>query len=476
MSKEINNKFAGIQISPISFIDEGVDQVLDTLQNRVGINVLLIGTVSWLGLKSGRSVSWKIDGWPDHGIPEPFAMKGGAYFDPDPKFYNKTFIKNFKAQDKEMINNDILKMVIPKAKERGMKVFIELMEPFFNYAGHGSATGVDLPNLVQCMEIDVFGKISSSPSTSNLDYRNWILSMIEDQVANYDIDGVMWCNERYSPLDQLFQGNAPGDFSNQFLLEASQNNLNIPKIKDSLKYMYDFFREIRNGKKFVDGNFIEFFRHLFEKPEILEWEKFWLQRNKDLDKEIYGLVKWVNPNLSFGLNVWNRNHFNLIRKIQWPWKEQVEYSDWVKPITYQHQSGEIFQREIDIFGKTIFNDLSSSELTKVFAKILGINETSLENLTQRGLDPDTYIYTQCKDAVRGVDGGSKVYMGIGIDAPRSSKDQAICTPDIAYRSVLATYKAGGEGFVLSPNYSSMKLSNLDGVAKALKELKIFKNE
>ncbi len=64
-------------------------------------------------------------------------------------------------------------------------------------------------------------------------------------------------------------------------------------------------------------------------------------------------------------------------------------------------------------------------------------------------------------------------MGIGIDAPRSSKEQAICTPDIAYRSVLATYKAGGEGIVLSPNYASMKLSNLDGVAKALKELKIF---
>ena len=100
-----------------------------------------------------------------------------------------------------MIYKDILKMVIPKAKERGMKVFIELMEPFFNYAGHGSSTGVDLPNLVQCMEVDVFGKISSSPSTSNLDYRNWILSMIEDQVANYDIDCFMWCYERYSPLD-----------------------------------------------------------------------------------------------------------------------------------------------------------------------------------------------------------------------------------------------------------------------------------
>ena len=61
MIKKEKDKFVGIQISPISFIDEGIDNVLDTLQKRVGVNVLLIGTVSWLGLKSGRSVSWEID-------------------------------------------------------------------------------------------------------------------------------------------------------------------------------------------------------------------------------------------------------------------------------------------------------------------------------------------------------------------------------------------------------------------------------
>jgi hypothetical protein len=38
----------GIQISPISFIDEGVPGCLEVLQQRVGINTLLIGTVSWL--------------------------------------------------------------------------------------------------------------------------------------------------------------------------------------------------------------------------------------------------------------------------------------------------------------------------------------------------------------------------------------------------------------------------------------------
>ena len=61
------DKFVGIQISPISFIDEGVEGALDTLSQRVGVNALLIGTISWLGLKVGRRVSWKLDGWPDHG-------------------------------------------------------------------------------------------------------------------------------------------------------------------------------------------------------------------------------------------------------------------------------------------------------------------------------------------------------------------------------------------------------------------------
>ena len=41
MNTNKENKFVGVQTSPISFIDEGVDTVLDTLQNRVGVNVLL---------------------------------------------------------------------------------------------------------------------------------------------------------------------------------------------------------------------------------------------------------------------------------------------------------------------------------------------------------------------------------------------------------------------------------------------------
>jgi hypothetical protein len=465
-----SSKFAGIQISPISFVDEGVEAVLDTLQHRVGVNVLMLGTVSWLGLKSGRSISWQLDGWPDHGVPEPYQMRGGAYFDPDPRFYRDTFMADYRSRDPEFAGRDILKMVVPAAHARGMKVYVELMEPFFKYAGHGSAAAVEIPTLPQAMEVDALGRLSGEPSTSNPGYRTWIHSMIEDQVRNHDIDGLMWCNERNSPLDTLIQGGCPGDFSAPARAEAQARGIDVEGCRRACLAMYDFMQEAAAGKDFADGAFITFLRTLLENPEFLVWEKFWLERNKDLDRELYGLVKWCKPKLPFGLNVWNRNHFNLIRRAQWPWAEQTNYADFVKPITYQHQAGEVWAKELGFFRKTILRDFAPDEATRALFRILGLNEAPWESLVGAGMDPDTYVAGQCADAVRGVEGRAKVYMGIGVDAPRSRPDTAKMTKDIAYRSVMATYRAGGDGIVLAPNYASMHLTHLDGVAEALAEL------
>ena len=101
----------------------------------------------------------------------------------------------------------------------------------------------------------------------------------------------------------------------------------------ALMELHRFVQTARSGRSFVDGALIEFLRVLYYHPEALLWERYWVERNKDLDRELYGLVKWCNPDLKFGLNVWNRNHFNPLRKAQWPWAEMAEWSDWVKPIT-----------------------------------------------------------------------------------------------------------------------------------------------
>jgi hypothetical protein len=361
-------------------------------------------------------------------------------------------------------------MVIPAAHARGMKVFVELMEPFFKYAGHGSAASVEIPTLAQAMEVDIFGRFGGEPSTSHPGYRTWIHSMIEDQVRNHDLDGFMWCNERNSPLDTLIQGGAPGDFSHASRREAAERGVNVEACRQALLRLYDFMQEAAAGKAFHDGSLITFLRTLLDNPEALVWEKFWLERNKDLDRELYGLVKWCKPNLPFGLNIWNRNHFNLIRRAQWPWAEQTRYADFVKPITYQHQAGEVWAKELSFVRKTVLRDFEPGEATTALFRILGLKEAPFADIIGTGMDPDTYVFGQCADALKGVEGKAKVYMGIGIDAPRSRADTAKMTADIAYRSIHATYRAGGHGVVLAPNYTSMHLTHLDGVAQALTEL------
>ncbi len=466
-------KFVGIQVSPISFIDEGVEQVLETLGERVGVNVLMVGTVSWLGLKAGRSISHELDGWPDHGVSEPLRMKGGAYFEPHPAFYESTFIKDFRAQDVEMDGVDVLDLIIPEARKRGMRIMPELMEPLFSYAGHGSASNPEIPNLAQVMEVDLLGRFGSAPCLNNPDYRKWWHSMIEDQCRSYDIDGLMWCNERRSPIDQMMHGETAGCFCEHCRSIAVRRGIDVEGAIRSARQLQDYFDRARAGEEFVDGAFIEFLRVMWANPEALIWERFWLERNKALDRELYGIVKWCDPSLEFGLNVWNRNHFNPIRKAQWPWAEQVAYADWVKPITYQHQSGEIYRLEMDDFYKTLLRDVDPQDMNPLMYTLLGLDEAPWDEVVQKGMNPDTYVYGQCADAVRGVDGEIPVYMGLGVDAPRTRADQAACTPDIVYRSVLATYRAGGEGVIYAPNYASMNLSNLDGGAAALKELGVF---
>jgi hypothetical protein len=114
--------------------------------------------------------------------------------------------------------------------------------------------------------------------------------------------------------------------------------------------------------------------------------------------------------------------------------------------------------------------VTPEDMTPIMYAFLGLDEAPWNEVVQKGLDPDTYVYGQCADTVRGVQGKVPVYMGLGVDAPRTRADQAECTPDIVYRSVHATYRAGGKGVIFSPNYASMKLTNLDGAAKALGEL------
>jgi hypothetical protein len=462
--------FVGIQLGPASFADEGVEPLLEMFSERFGINALMIGTVSWLGLKVGRRVSRELEGWPDHGSRDEQPLHGGSYLTPRPELYASTTIKHFRAADPALEGVDVLELVLPHTRTRGMRVYADLMEPMFNYAGHGSSEQLNLPGLSQLLQIDVLGRVAPEPCLNNPDYRNWLRAVVEDHCSNYEIDGIMWCNERRSPLDAALTGEAPHCFCEHCTRLAAADGIDVERARAALLAVWRMTSSARGGERLVDGALVGFLRVIYNHPEALLWERFWVERNKALDRELYGIVKFRDPRLEFGLNVWNRNHFNPWRKAQWPWDEQTQWADWAKPIVYQHQSGAVLVDEWAPLLAGILRDLEPGAVIELAKAALGLREGRWEELVATGLDPDTYVRGQALDTLAAVDGRIKVYMGIGVDAPRTRPDQAICTPEIVRRSVLASYDAGAHGVIFGPAYAGMNLTTLDGGADALREL------
>ena len=66
---------------------------------------------------------------------------------------------------------------------------------------------------------------------------------------------------------------------------------------------------------------------------------------------------------------------------------------------------------------------------------------------------------------------TQLWPGIDIDIPTRA-NEAKCTPEGTKTAVLAAFKGGADGVILSRKYSEMKLANLKGAGDAIKELRL----
>jgi hypothetical protein len=62
----------------------------------------------------------------------------------------------------------------------------------------------------------------------------------------------------------------------------------------------------------------------------------------------------------------------------------------------------------------------------------------------------------------------KIWPGIDIDIPTAPTSKKT-TPDDVYRAVKAAFDGGAHGVLLSRKYSEMRLGNLGGAGRAIRE-------
>ena len=463
-----SSKMIGIQVGAISFVDEGTEKVLDVLQERACVNTLFLAVFTYGRGIAGRQIPGQP--LPDHGKQEyDLGYHGGNFATPHPQYYKNTVLKNTRAPDHGDL--DILAEVLPAAKKRGMKVICWMEDVFRS----------DLPNIEKVQERDLYGRNAETLCVNNPDYRNFFLGLVEDYARSYDIDGIMWGSERQGALSDSLGATHdtppidPGNvtcFCEFCQRKAKDRGINVEHAKQGFLELEKFVRSSRSGKRPVDGYYVQFWRILLRYPELAAWEMLFTDSLRETYAAIYKTVKTAKPTLSVGWHIWHNNSFNPIYRAEQDLKELSNYSDFIKVVMYNNCGGERMALYVDNIGSTLYGDLSKQSLINLNYALMGFKEGSYDQIPYTGLSAD-YVYRETKRALEGVAGTrTLIWPGIDIDIPTETNNSK-CTPQSVKETVLAAFRAGAPGVLLSRKYSEMRLADLDGAGAAVRELELY---
>src|SRR5882672_2256585 len=182
------SKMVGLQVGAVSFADEGTDQVLDILQERGAVNTIFLTTFTYGRGLGGRQMPGQP--FPDHGKQESDekTFRGGNYATPHAEFYKDIVLNRTRAPDHGDL--DIVATVLPAAKKRGLKLFCSIEDVFRS----------DIPGVKEVAEVDLQGRTTGTLCLFHPDVRAFWSGLATDLCKSYDIDGVLFFNERNGPL------------------------------------------------------------------------------------------------------------------------------------------------------------------------------------------------------------------------------------------------------------------------------------
>jgi hypothetical protein len=454
----------GVQVGAVSFVDEGVEQTLDVLQKDGAANTLFLATFTYGRGIAGRQVPGQP--LPDHGKQQydTGTFYGGSYTKVDPKYFKDTAFKSFRAPD--FGDYDVLEAVLPSARKRGLKTVCWFEDVFRS----------DLPNIDQLQEKELSGKNAGTLCFNNPNYRNWLLGMAENWARTYDVDGIMWGSERQGAFSNMLGAHAGGPgsplrvtcFCQYCQARARKQGIDPDRARQGFMELAKFVEASRLSQRPVDGYYVTLWRLMLNYPELLAWEMLWTESLRDTYAAIYAKVKEVKPSLQVGWHIWHNNSFNPIYRAEQDLQVIAPHSDFLKIVIYNNCGGERLAEYIDNVGSTIYGDVPRQQLLDFHDRVLNYHEQSQADIPFTGLSSD-YVYRESKRAHDGLAGTKTILLpGIDIDIP-TALDHSHCTPEGVRDALLAAFRGGAEGVILSRKYSEMKLANLRGAGDGVRQ-------
>jgi hypothetical protein len=462
-----SRKLIGIQIGAVSFVDEGVEPVLDILQNRGGVNALFIAAFTYGRGIAGRQVPGQP--LPDHGKQQydTGTFHGGSYASIHSKYFTNTPLRDVRAPD--LGSFDVFESVLPASQKRGLK----------NFAWFEDVFRPDTPGIKDLQERDLHGRNASTLCFNNPGYRNFLLDLVEDYTRSWELDGIMWGSERQGAFANALgsshggQRNDPGRvtcFCQFCQQKGRERGIRFERVQTGFFELEKFVQGSRAGHRPVDGYYVELWRLMLRYPELLAWENLWHDSLRETYAAIYHKVKSIKPSMGVGWHIWHNNSFSPIYRAEQDLARIAPVSDFLKIVIYNNVAGERMASYISSVSQTQFGGVPEEELLEFHYRVLGYKgEGSVQQIPEKGFSSD-YVLRETQRARAGLASAqAKLWPGIDVDIPTEA-GHSKCSREGVRDAVLAAFHGGADGVILSRKYSEMKLDNLAGAGDAVRQL------
>lgn len=462
--------FVGIQMGPHTMLDEGIDHVLDLIQETAAVNTVMVYSHTYhANLK--KPAAWIAT---DHGVPPRDLLERdlpSVWVKTHEEYYKNTVVRHPKTDPAaEYADRDLLAEMVEPARRRGMKVYARILE------GSGSLVAERIGNFDRVRVRDVYGHPANVACWNHPDYKNFWVDTAEDLFRGYDLDGFQWGAERMGPLMNVilpWNDSPPACFCEHCQARGRAAGIDAARAREGFEKLYVYVRGLMaGGPKPAEGTFTVFLRHLLRYPEILAWEYQYRRSREDVMRAMYAAIKAIKPEAHVG---WHVDHqpssWDLVYRAEMSYEEMAPYSDFIKFIAYHDVLGpRIRWWYLERFQKTILGEVSLEDSLNLYYDLFGYDRTkepSLAELETKGFSPD-YVFRETRRSLASAAGKTKIYPGIGFDVPWG-RDHLPADPDEVYEAVRRAFEAGAHGVVASREYEEMRLANLKAFGRAVRE-------
>ncbi len=322
-------------IYPWDIHDEGMETILDNLQNEAGCNAAYCIALMHHEKRPLHDNYYHHNPVRKRYIPE----DSRAYWMPDWDMYKDSKIKPITSDRDFLKDTDWLEIFVKALRERGMKPGVEISHTPLDKV----RSKEEFPD---CIQQDIYGNIlGQNLCWNSQDARIYIQSLARELVTRYDVEMIQTCSRLFAggdpSLHPLLGVCLGGCFCNNCEKQAKSHGLDWEGIKTIVRYWADVVSgatvELREDKFLLNRGDSSPVMLLLEEPLLYDWLKFRCDSIVEHFGELSEAIHKANSDVDFRFNTcWPKAEM-----IGLDLKADAPHIDSVRTMVYAEKTGDI---------------------------------------------------------------------------------------------------------------------------------------